>query len=69
MREIILITLTCVIGWTLAAGVGSVQEMRHWADVDASAKKQAELSWSGPSNHLGVEVSPAITPRSASPSR
>lgn len=63
MREIILITLTCVIGWTLAAGVGSVQEIQQWADVDASAKKQAELSWSGPSNHLGVEVSPAITPR------
>ena len=63
MREIILITLTCVIGWTLAAGVGSVQEMRRWAEIDASAKKQAELSWSGPSNRLGVEVSPAITPR------
>ena len=63
MREIILITLTCVVGWTLAAGVGSVQEMRQWAAVDASAKKQAELSWSGPSNHLGVEISPAITPR------
>ena len=63
MREITLIGITCVIGWTLAAGVGSVQEMRQWAAVDASAKKQAELSWSGPSNHLGVEVSPAITPR------
>ena len=63
MREIILIGITCVIGWTLAAGVGSVQEIQQWADVDASAKKQAELSWSGPSNHLGVEVSPAITPR------
>jgi len=63
MREITLITLTCGIGWTIAAGVGSVREMRQWAAVDASAKKQAELSWSGPSNHLGVEVSPAITPR------
>lgn len=63
MREIILIGITCVVGWTLAAGVGSVQEIQQWAAVDASAKKQAELSWSGPSNHLGVEVSPAITPR------
>ena len=63
MREILIIGITCGIGWTLAAGVGSVQEMRRWAAVDASAKKQAELSWSGPSNDLGVEVSPAITPR------
>lgn len=63
MREMILIALACVIGWTLAAGVGSVQEIQHWAAVDASAKKQAELSWFGPSNHLGAEVSPAITPR------
>ena len=60
MREIGLILTTCVVGWTIAAGVGSVQEMRHWAQIDASAKKQAELSWSGPSNHLGVDVSPAI---------
>jgi hypothetical protein len=60
MREIGLVIITCVIGWTLAAGVGSVQEVRHWAAVDASAQKQAELSWSGPSNHLGVEVSPSI---------
>ena len=63
MREIIIIAATCGIGWTLAAGVGSVREIQQWAAVDASAKKQAELSWSGPSNHLGVEVSPAITPR------
>ena len=63
MREIILIGITCGIGWTLAAGVGSVREIQQWAAVDASAKKQAELSWSGPSNHLGVEVSPAIIPR------
>ena len=63
MREIGLILTTCVIGWTLAACVGSVQEMRHWAEIDASAKKQAELSWSGPSNGIGVELSPAITPR------
>jgi hypothetical protein len=61
MREIGLILTTCVVGWTIAAGVGSVQEMRHWAQIDASAKKQAELSWSGPSNHLGVEVSPAVS--------
>ena len=60
MREIGLIAATCVIGWTLAGCVGSVQEMRQWAAVDASAQKQAELSWSGPSNHLGVEVSPAV---------
>jgi hypothetical protein len=60
MREIGLILTTCVVGWTLAVGVGSVQEMRQWAEIDASARKQAELSWSGPSNHLGVEVSPAI---------
>ena len=59
MREIGLILTTCVVGWTLAAGVGSVQEMRQWAAVDASAQQQAELSWSGPSNHLGVEISPA----------
>ena len=63
MREITHIGITCAIGWTLAAGVGSVREMRHWAEIDSSAKKQAELSWFGPSNHLGVEVSPAITPR------
>jgi hypothetical protein len=60
MREIGLVLITCVIGWTLAAGVGSVQEMRQWAAVDASAQKQAELSWSGPSNGLGVEISPAV---------
>ena len=61
MREIILIGITCVIGWTLAAGVGSVQEMRHWAEIDASAKKQADLSWSGlPAGELiGIEMSPA----------
>ena len=61
MREIIIIATTCGIGWTLAAGVGSVQEMRHWAAVDASAKKQAELSWFGlPSGELiGIEMSPA----------
>ena len=63
MREIILIATTCGIGWTLAAGVGSVREIQQWSAVDSSAKKQAELSWSGPSNHLGVEVSPAITLR------
>jgi hypothetical protein len=60
MREIGLIAATCVVGWTIAAGVGSVQEVRHWSQIDASAKKQAELSWSGPSNHLGAEVSSAI---------
>jgi len=65
MRELGLIAATCVIGWTLAAGVGSVQEMRQWAAVDASAQKQAELSWSGLSNHLGAEVSPSITQPSA----
>ena len=61
MREIIIIGITCVIGWTLAAGVGSVQEMRQWAAVDASAQKQAELSWFGlPAGEvIGVEMSPA----------
>jgi hypothetical protein len=61
MREIGLIAATCVIGWTLAAGVGSVQEMRQWAAVDASAQKQAELSWSGlPAGDLiGIQMSPA----------
>jgi hypothetical protein len=61
MREIGLIAATCVIGWTLAAGVGSVQEVRRWAAVDASAQKQAELSWSGlPAGELiGIQISPA----------
>ena len=61
MREIGLIVSTCVIGWTIAAGVGSVQEIRHWAKIDASAQKQAELSWSGlPAGELiGIEMSPA----------
>ena len=61
MREIGLIAATCVIGWTLAAGVGSVREVRHWAEIDASAQKQAELSWSGlPAGEvIGVEMSPA----------
>ena len=61
MRELILIGITCGIGWTLAAGVGSVREMQQWAAVDASAKKQAELSWSGlPAGELiGIEMSPA----------
>jgi hypothetical protein len=61
MREIGLIVATCAIGWTLAAGVGSVQEMRRWAAVDASAQKQAELSWSGlPAGELiGIQMSPA----------
>ena len=62
MREIGLVLMTCVIGWTLAGCVGSVQEMRQWAEIDASARKQAELSWSGlPAGEvIGVEVSPAI---------
>jgi hypothetical protein len=60
MREIGLILTTCAIGLALAEGVCSVQEMRQWSQIDASARKQAELSWSGPSNRLGVEVSPAI---------
>jgi hypothetical protein len=61
MREIILIATTCGIGWTLAAGVGSVREIQQWAAVDSSAKKQAELSWSGlPAGELiGIEMSPA----------
>jgi hypothetical protein len=61
MREIGLIAATCVIGWTLATGVGSVQEIRHWAKIDASAQKQAELSWSGlPAGELiGIQMSPA----------
>ena len=61
MRELGLVLITCVIGWTLSAGVGSVQEMRQWAAVDASAKKQAELSWSGlPAGELiGIQMSPA----------
>jgi hypothetical protein len=61
MREIGLIAATCVIGWALAAGVGSVQEMRQWAEVDASAQKQAELSWSGlPAGEvIGIQMSPA----------
>jgi hypothetical protein len=65
MREIILIGITCAIGWTLAAALGSVQEMQRWAAVDASAKKQAELSWFGLSagELIGAETSPAITPR------
>jgi hypothetical protein len=71
MREIGLIAATCVIGWTIAAGVGSVQEMRHWAAVDASAQKQAELSWSGlPADELiGIQISPAVTQPSASLAR
>ena len=61
MREIIIIAATCGIGWTLAAGVGSVREIQQWSAVDASAKKQAELSWSGlPAGELiGIEMSPA----------
>jgi len=61
MREIGLIAATCVIGWTLAAGIGSVQEVRRWAAVDASAQKQAELSWFGlPAGELiGIEMSAA----------
>jgi hypothetical protein len=72
MREIGLILMTCVIGWTLAAGVGSVQEVRRWAAVDASAQKQAEtLFWRylPVIDDLGEQLSPAITQPSASLAR
>ena len=60
MREIGLIAATCVIGWTIAAGVGSVQEMRHWAAIDRAARAQAELSAGDIRRGIGVELSPAI---------
>jgi hypothetical protein len=60
MREIGLVLMTCVIGWTLAAGVGSVQEMRRWAAIDRAARAQAELSAHDIRGGVGVELSPAI---------
>jgi len=60
MREIGLIAATCVIGWTISAGVGSVQEMRRWAAIDRAARAQADLSAHDIRGGIGVELSPAI---------
>ena len=60
MREIGLILTTCVVGWTIAAGVGSVQEMRHWAEIDRAVRVQAELTLPDIRGGIGIELSPAI---------
>ena len=60
MREIGLILTTCVVGWTIAAGVGSVQEMRHWAEIDRAVRAQAELTLRDIRGEIGIELSPAI---------
>lgn len=54
MREVVLVCLTCVIGWSFAQGFTSAREVGDMLRVDREAQLAADASWSNPAAEIGA---------------
>lgn len=54
MREVVLVCLTCVVGWSLAQGFTSAREVGEMLRVDREAQLAAEVTWSNPTADIGA---------------
>lgn len=56
MREVVLVCLTCVVGWSLAQGFTSAREVGEMRQVDREAQLAAEASWNNPTADIGAII-------------